>query len=229
MPRSLSSSRPPLPTLCTSLFSASVSLFPWSLFYTWQYIPLPWRRTWHPTPVFLPGESHRQRSLVDCSPWGRKESDTTEATQHAHTPQSSSPFLLVTTILSSISVSLCLFYLLDKYTFNDIIYCLSFSDLFHLAQCLPSPSVLLQLAKFLFEWLSSIPLSIYGHLLIDASFSIHLLIDTYLTVVSNAAVNIGVHISFQISVLVFFRHIHRSRIAKRPQRAKTILRKNRAG
>ena len=31
-----------------------------------------------PTPVFLPGESHGRRSLVDYSPWGRKESDTTE-------------------------------------------------------------------------------------------------------------------------------------------------------
>ena len=29
------------------------------------------RRQWHPTPVFLPGKSHGQRSLVDCSPWGR--------------------------------------------------------------------------------------------------------------------------------------------------------------
>ena len=39
-----------------------------------------WRRKWQPTPVFLPGESHGQRSLVGCSPWGRTESDTTEAT-----------------------------------------------------------------------------------------------------------------------------------------------------
>ena len=31
-----------------------------------------------PTPVFLPGESHGQRSLVGCSPWGRKESGMTE-------------------------------------------------------------------------------------------------------------------------------------------------------
>ena len=31
-----------------------------------------------PTPLFVPGESHGQRSLVDYSPWGRKESDTTE-------------------------------------------------------------------------------------------------------------------------------------------------------
>ena len=33
---------------------------------------------WHPTPVLLPGKSHGQRSLVGCSPWGRKESDTTK-------------------------------------------------------------------------------------------------------------------------------------------------------
>ena len=35
-------------------------------------------RQWHPTPVLLPGKSHGQRSLVGCSPWGRKESGTTE-------------------------------------------------------------------------------------------------------------------------------------------------------
>ena len=42
-----------------------------------------WRRKWQPTPVFLPGESHGQRSLVGCSPWGRTESDKTEATWQA--------------------------------------------------------------------------------------------------------------------------------------------------
>ena len=36
------------------------------------------RRQWHPTPVLLPRKSHGRRSLVGCSPWGRKESDTTE-------------------------------------------------------------------------------------------------------------------------------------------------------
>ena len=36
------------------------------------------RRQWQPTPVLLPGKSHGWRSLVGCSPWGRKESDTTE-------------------------------------------------------------------------------------------------------------------------------------------------------
>ena len=40
----------------------------------------PWRRAWQPTLVFLPGESHGQRSLVGCHPWGRTELDTTKAT-----------------------------------------------------------------------------------------------------------------------------------------------------
>ena len=38
----------------------------------------PWRRKWQPTPKFLPGEFHGQRSLVGYSPWDHKESDTTE-------------------------------------------------------------------------------------------------------------------------------------------------------
>ena len=48
---------------------------------------IPWRRAWHPTPVFLPGESHGQRSLVGYSPWVA-ESDTTARTcpnTHTHT------------------------------------------------------------------------------------------------------------------------------------------------
>ena len=44
---------------------------------------IPQRRTWQPTPVFSPGESHGLRSLVGWNPWGHKESDVTE---HAHTP-----------------------------------------------------------------------------------------------------------------------------------------------
>ena len=39
---------------------------------------IPWRREWQPTPVFLPGKSHGQRSLVGYSPWSRKELDMTE-------------------------------------------------------------------------------------------------------------------------------------------------------
>ena len=43
-----------------------------------------WRREWQPTPVFLPAESHGQRRLARYSPSGRKQSDTTEATEHVH-------------------------------------------------------------------------------------------------------------------------------------------------
>ena len=39
-----------------------------------------WRRKWQPTPVFLPGESQGRGSLEGCRPWGRTESDMTEAT-----------------------------------------------------------------------------------------------------------------------------------------------------
>ena len=42
------------------------------------------RRKWQPTPVFLPGESQGQGSLVGCRLWGRTESDTTEVTQQQH-------------------------------------------------------------------------------------------------------------------------------------------------
>ena len=52
---------------------------------------IPWRRKWRPTSVFLPGKAHGQRSLVGCSPAGCKESDMTEATQHAHTHITDSP------------------------------------------------------------------------------------------------------------------------------------------
>ena len=44
----------------------------------------PWRRAWQPTPVFLPGEAHGQRSLVGYRLWCRKESDMTEATELTH-------------------------------------------------------------------------------------------------------------------------------------------------
>ena len=43
-----------------------------------QVKKIPWRRKRQPAPVFLPGESHGHRSLAGDSPWGHKESDTTE-------------------------------------------------------------------------------------------------------------------------------------------------------
>ena len=48
---------------------------PW--FDSW-FGKMPWRKAWQPTPMFLPGESHEQRSLVVCTPWGGKELDMTE-------------------------------------------------------------------------------------------------------------------------------------------------------
>ena len=46
---------------------------------------IPWRRKWQPSPIFLPGKSHGQRSLAGFSPWGCKESDTTERLTQTHT------------------------------------------------------------------------------------------------------------------------------------------------
>ena len=49
---------------------------------------IPWSRRWQPTPVYLPGKFHRQRSLAGHSPWGHKESDMTgwaHARAHTHT------------------------------------------------------------------------------------------------------------------------------------------------
>ena len=43
-----------------------------------------WRRKWQLTPVFLPGESHGQRSLAGYSSWGRRELDMTEVTERAN-------------------------------------------------------------------------------------------------------------------------------------------------
>ena len=55
------------------------------VFFTIQFylsVVISWRKKWHPTPVFLPGESYGQRSLVGYSPWGRKVSDPTEWLTH---------------------------------------------------------------------------------------------------------------------------------------------------
>ena len=45
---------------------------------------IPSSRAWQPSPVFLPGEFHRQRSLSGYSSQGHNKSDITEATQRAH-------------------------------------------------------------------------------------------------------------------------------------------------
>ena len=70
----------PLQDLWSSLVAQMVKNPPamqetWVRSLGWE---IPWRRAWQPTPVFLPGESNRQRSLAGYSPWGHKESDTTK-------------------------------------------------------------------------------------------------------------------------------------------------------
>ena len=53
-----------------------------------MYLYISWRREWQSTPALLPGKSHGQRSLIGYSPWGRKESDTTERVHfHFHLVQ----------------------------------------------------------------------------------------------------------------------------------------------
>ena len=62
------------------------SMGSWRVGHDWAtsltlFIFMHWRRKWQPSPVFLPGESQGQGSLVGCRLWGHRESDTTEATQ----------------------------------------------------------------------------------------------------------------------------------------------------
>ena len=72
---------------------------------------IPWRRNWQPTPVFLSGESHGQRSLAVYSPQGPKES---YATEHAHVDNGQEPkcFCFPIQRLSSLAIqetlSVCL-------------------------------------------------------------------------------------------------------------------------
>ena len=62
----------------------------------------PWRREWQPIPVFLPGEFHEERSVAGYSPWGCKESDTTERLTHTHRHSGSQgdPLPVVTFLLA---------------------------------------------------------------------------------------------------------------------------------
>ena len=56
---------------------------------------IPWRRAWKPIPVFLPGESYGQRSLVGYSPWGHRELATTKEFS-MHTYANTNSFMVTT-------------------------------------------------------------------------------------------------------------------------------------
>ena len=89
----------PLNKNCTKHFRCVYSIFGTSQVAQWVKNPLqrrrygfdpwvkmiPWRRAQQPTPVFLPGESHGQRSLAGCSPWGHKDLYIIEVTEHVFT------------------------------------------------------------------------------------------------------------------------------------------------
>ena len=66
--------------ISTSWVTQAVKNLP-AIWETWvwsQVGKIPWRREWWPTPVFLPGKFHGQRSLVGYSSWGHKELNTSE-------------------------------------------------------------------------------------------------------------------------------------------------------
>ena len=75
---------------------------------------IPWRRKWQPTPVFLPGNSRGQRSLAGYSPWGRRESDTTER------PNSNSSSFLLVVIFRATFLCFCLSSFLSPFHFKWI-------------------------------------------------------------------------------------------------------------
>ena len=85
---------------------------------------VPWRRAWQTSPVFLPGKSHGQRSLAGYSPWGSKESDTTEE-------------------LSPSFTSFILFFICFNWRLITLQYCSGFCHpltwISHGCTCVPNP------------------------------------------------------------------------------------------
>ena len=87
----------------------------------WLFTFVHWGRKWQPTPVFLPGESQGQGSLVGCRLWDYTESDTTEVTWQQQQQQQQCvyvnpnfflpPFCFVTINLFSKHKFVCLFLL----------------------------------------------------------------------------------------------------------------------
>ena len=70
----------PLQYSWASLVAQMVKNLPavWETWFDLWVGKIPWKKAWQPISVFLPGESHEQRSLVVCSPWGCKELDRIE-------------------------------------------------------------------------------------------------------------------------------------------------------
>ena len=100
--------------------------------------------------------------------------------------------------------------------------CISFSDLLHLVQCPSGLSMLLQIAKFYFLWLSIIPVCVYlcarvcvyvcVHIFMHPSVDRHTGCFHILAIINNAALNFGVHVFFSNWYFYFFKHIPRDEI-----------------
>ena len=91
-----------------------------------------WRRKWQPTPVFLPGKFHGQRGLVSYSPWGLKESDTTERLDALCMPHPPPPQSLVVNLYSTFPLNLPVLGTLYKWK-HTIFVLLCLAYLFYLA------------------------------------------------------------------------------------------------
>ena len=88
---------------------------------------IPWRRKWHPSPVFLPGKSHGHRSLAGCSPWCHKSDRTEHTRTHAHTHmqhcQKAIQMKFVTQNFNNSEIIGCIYFVLNP------VYTLSFENL----------------------------------------------------------------------------------------------------
>ena len=85
-----------------------------------------WRRKWQPTPVFLPGESHGQRNQAGYSPWGHKESDTTEQlnTVSPSNPQVDVACCLSNTLFYHFTLIFSMALVTSQYCSYLFVYCL---------------------------------------------------------------------------------------------------------
>ena len=84
---------------------------------------IPWRRAWQPTPAFRPGESHGRSSLAGYSPWGHRELDTTETTQHTCVHVAGSLFGAADADIALQSNWVCMSVTKSRPTLSDLINC----------------------------------------------------------------------------------------------------------